>query len=74
MTGATIQLIRGPKVSHGEKKRHPSLCHRKSISSRVLPKFLLKWPLFQSKALLEHSQRFGINHASFCRQIPLRHQ
>ncbi len=72
MTGATIQLIRGPKVSDGEKKRQSNQCHRKSISCRVFARFLLKWPLFQSKALLEHSQKFGINHASSGRQIPSR--
>lgn len=72
MTGATIQLIRGPKVSDGEKKRQSSQWHRKSISCRVFARFLLKWPLFQSKALLEHSQKFGINHASSGRQIPSR--
>ncbi len=29
MTGATIQLIRGPKVSDGEKKRQSNQCHEK---------------------------------------------
>ena len=64
MTGATIQLIRGPKVSDGEKKRQSSQWHRKSISCRVFARFLLKWPLFQSTVLREHNQKFGINHAS----------
>ena len=72
MTGATIQLIRGPKVSDGEKKRPSSQWHRKSISCRVFARFLLKWPLFQSQALLERSQKFGINHALSGRQIPSR--